>query len=117
MSIHDMTNETGPVQNIDLQTDQAVIKLLNDIDLYRSPDVRVVLLELTTQKVPVIGVDLTGVPYMDSSGLATLVEALQRVKKYNGKLVLFGLQHRVRSIFEIARLTDLFTIQQAFDHE
>jgi len=49
---------------------------------------------------------------MDSSGLATLVEAQQRVKRYSGQLILFGLQQRVRSVFEIAKLTEIFDIRE-----
>lgn len=55
-------------------------------------------------------VDLAGVPYMDSSGVATLVEAMQIARKKDTALVLCGLQPKVRSIFEIARLDRVFTI-------
>jgi anti-sigma B factor antagonist len=110
-NFQDFVNETGPVQRIDVDQGRAVVKLLNDIDMECSPDLRMVLMELTAKRVPVIGIDLSEVPYMDSSGLATLVEAMQRVKKYNGEFILFGLQQRVRSLFEIAKLTNIFTIQ------
>jgi anti-sigma B factor antagonist len=51
-------------------------------------------------------VDLAQVPYMDSSGVATFVEAMQIARRVGSKLVLCALQERVRSIFEIARLDD-----------
>ena len=54
--------------------------------------------------------DLSGVPYMDSSGVATLVEALQTQRKAGNKLVLCSLQPKVRGIFEIARLNMVFDI-------
>lgn len=110
-NFEDLTRDSGPVTAVDLRADRAVVKLLHDIDMNCSPEVRVVLMELTTRKVPVIGVDLSDVPYMDSSGLATLIETLHRVQKYKGQLVLFGLQQRVRSVFEIANLTKIFNIQ------
>ena len=47
---------------------------------------------------------------MDSSGVATLVEAMQLSRKQNASLVLFSMQDKVRSIFEIARLDRVFTI-------
>jgi anti-sigma B factor antagonist len=56
-------------------------------------------------------VDVSDVPHMDSSGVATLVEALQKVKRYKGRLVLVGMQDRVKSVFEISRLTELFEIK------
>ena len=55
-------------------------------------------------------IDLSAVPYMDSSGVATLVESMQIARRHGGKLILFGMQARVRSIFEIARLHTIFTI-------
>ena len=60
-------------------------------------------------------VDLTNVPYMDSSGVATLVEAMQIARKQETKLILCCMQDKVRSIFEIARLDRVFTIVE--DHE
>ena len=47
---------------------------------------------------------------MDSSGVATFVEAMQLARRKGSRLVLCDLQERVRSIFEIARLDMVFTI-------
>ena len=47
---------------------------------------------------------------MDSSGVATFIEAMQVARKHQTSLVLCNLQDRVRSIFEIARLEMVFTI-------
>lgn len=55
-------------------------------------------------------VDLANVQFMSTPGLATLVEALQNAKRSGTKLVLAGLQERVRAVFEIARLNTVFTI-------
>lgn len=55
-------------------------------------------------------VELSGVDYMSTPGLATLVEALQIARKTQISLVLCGLNDRVRSIFEIARLHTVFKI-------
>ena len=60
-------------------------------------------------------VDLGEVPYMDSSGLATLVEAMQIARKNQGKLIICALQQKVRSIFEIARLDMVFKIVNTRD--
>jgi anti-sigma B factor antagonist len=55
-------------------------------------------------------VDLSGVVYIDSSGLATLIEAMQRVQAYGGHLGLFGIRGNVENIFHIARLDQVFRI-------
>ena len=57
-----------------------------------------------------IAVDLKNVTYIDSSGLATLVELLKRVKTQTGSLALAGLSDKVKSLFEITKLDKLFLI-------
>jgi anti-sigma B factor antagonist len=47
---------------------------------------------------------------MDSTGLATLVEAMQQGRKFGTRIVLCALSDRVRSIIEIARLDSVFVI-------
>ena len=81
-----------------------------DVDLSGSPTLRLELRKAQTAKPGRLVIDLAGVPYMDSSGVATLVEAMQMARKNNTKLVLCALQDKVRSIFEIARLDTVFTI-------
>lgn len=54
--------------------------------------------------------DLSGVEYMSTPGLATLVEALQIAKRTQTPLILCGLNEKVRAIFEIARLHTVFKI-------
>jgi len=55
-------------------------------------------------------VDLARVTYVDSSGLAVLIEGMQNVAKYGGTFAVAGLQETVRLIFEIARLDQVFQI-------
>ena len=55
-------------------------------------------------------VDLSDVTYIDSSGLAVLIEGMQNVEAYGGKFCLTGLQENVLPIFEIARLDQVFLI-------
>jgi len=55
-------------------------------------------------------VDLSGVGYMDSSGVASLVKLLARVRRRQVDLKLAGMTRRVRSVFEITRLDTVFEI-------
>lgn len=87
-----------------------VVMPVGDIDLSGSPILRMELRRVQESKPMRLIIDLTGVPYMDSSGVATLVEAMQIARRNNTKLVLCGLRDKVRSIFEIARLDTVFTI-------
>ncbi|MGD9692049.1 MAG: STAS domain-containing protein [Phycisphaerales bacterium] len=81
-----------------------------DVDLHRSPALRERLKRVAQQKPRRLIVDLSHVPYMDSSGVATLVEAMQITRRQSTTLVLCGMQDRVRSIFEIAKLNSVFKI-------
>lgn len=55
-----------------------------------------------------VGVDLGGVPYMDSSGLAILIEGMQWSRKEGGRFLLVGVQQRVLDTIRLARLNDFF---------
>ncbi len=83
-----------------------------EIDLARSPSMRAQVAEAMKRSPKRLVIDLSGVPYMDSSGVATLVEALQSTRKAGAKLLLCALTPRVRSILEISRLDTVFTIVQ-----
>ena len=111
MSSQASAEPQGPVKEVLRLGGTTVIKLTGDIDMYCSPAVRKVLMEATESRVPSLAIDVSEVPHMDSSGVATMVEALQKVRRYKGRLVLVGLQDRVKSVFEIAKLTDLFEIK------
>ena len=90
--------------------DAVVVRPCGDIDLSRSPTLRRHLAQVQSEKPSRVIVDLVDVPYMDSSGVATLVEAMQIARRTSSRLVLCGMQQRVRSIFEIARLDMVFKI-------
>lgn len=90
--------------------DGTLVAIEGDVDFTRTPELRTALIQLLEDEQPRLVVDLAGVGYMDSSGVATLVEALQIQRKREHKMVLCNLQDKVRSIFEIARLNMVFTI-------
>jgi anti-sigma B factor antagonist len=87
-----------------------ILALEGEIDLHRSPQVKESLEPLIAQRVPRILLDSSSVSYIDSSGLATMIETLQRIQGYGGKFALFGLRDSVRGIFEISRLDKIFSI-------
>ena len=86
------------------------LPLEGEIDLHRSPRVERSLASMIKKKPDRIIVDLSGVTFIDSSGMAVLIRALQNVKEYGGKLSLSGMNDHVRPIFETARLDQLFVI-------
>jgi len=87
-----------------------VLPLDGEIDLHVSPRIASSLALMIEDQPKHLVVDLSRVSYIDSSGLAVLIEAMQNVAQYDGKFALAGLQDSVRPIFEIARLDQVFRI-------
>src|SRR5437868_14704276 len=87
-----------------------VLPLDGEIDLHVSPRVALSLEQMVNKKPAKLVVDLSRVSYIDSSGLAVLIEAMQSVEEYGGLFAIAGMQETVRSIFEIARLDQVFRI-------
>jgi len=86
-----------------------------EIDMAHSPSLQKTIAAVQAEKPPKLVLDLAAVPYMDSSGIATLVEALQTSMRNKTKLVLCNLSPRVRSAFEISRLIQMFSIAASRD--
>jgi len=87
-----------------------VVIPLGDIDLSKSSELRASLRSTLDETPTKIIIDLTHVPYMDSSGIATMIEGLQLSKQSNIEFILCSLCEGVRSIIELARLDQIFTI-------
>lgn len=87
-----------------------VVPLEGEIDLHVSPRITSTLNAAVKAKPRNLVIDMENVSYIDSSGLAVLIEAMQKVEKYGGKFALAGLQENVKPIFEIARLDQVFQI-------
>ena len=93
------------------QGTSTVVDVQGDIDLYNSPEVRkIVLEELKEKKVARLIVNLTGVRYIDSSGVASLVEGLKVARTLNSRFMLFGLSPAAREVLELSRLIRVFEV-------
>ena len=78
------------------------------IDLHVSPEIRASLRAMIDKKPKRLVVDLSKVPYVDSSGLAVLIGAMQSLEHDGGVFMLAGAQEAVRMILESARLDQYF---------
>jgi anti-sigma B factor antagonist len=81
-----------------------------DIDLHVSPAVTEALNAIIKKKPGLIVIDLSLATYIDSSGVAALILAMQEVEAYGGNFFLSGLQETIRLIFETSRLDQTFRI-------
>ncbi len=92
----------------------AVIKPTGEIDLYSSSDLRKVLLAAIPKGTGAVGIDLSAVPYMDSSGVATLVEGLKACGKAKRRFTLLRPSEAVMKVLQLSRLDSVFEITQGF---
>ncbi len=86
-----------------------VVAFKGDVDLQSSPEARKALLEAVARGSGVL-VDLSGVDYIDSSGVASLVESYQKARKQNQSYVLVSVSEGARRVLELARLDKVFTL-------
>ena len=93
----------------------ALFIVQGQVDMHTSPDLRQHLRKALESRSAPLVVDLTEVAFIDSSGLATLIEALQGVGKYGGKLHLVGLSPAVKNLFRLSNLTSIFDIRETRD--
>jgi anti-sigma B factor antagonist len=87
-----------------------VLVIEGEIDLACSPELRAVLHGFAKKKTPALVLDFQGVGYVDSSGLATLVEYVRLAQAFGGKFGLTQVSDRVRTIFDLVRLTEFLPI-------
>jgi anti-sigma B factor antagonist len=85
-----------------------VLLLEGEIDSHVSPGVAASLQRRIEEQQARIVVDLTAVTYIDSSGLAVLITAVNDVESYGGRLMLAGMQESVRATVASAGLTRFF---------
>ena len=85
----------------------AVFQVNGEINISTSPDLKK---HFEKQPLKKVVVNLEKVTYIDSSGLATLVEMLKKTRSQGGALGLAGMSDKVKSLFEITKLDKLFSI-------
>lgn len=105
----------APLPDMTKKQPPNVLPLDGEIDLHVSPEVAESLRAVISKKPKRVVVDLTRVTYLDSSGLAVLIDGMQKVQQYGGKFSLAGVQEDVKHVFDIARLDQVFEIYPDVD--
>ena len=88
-----------------------VVDIVGQIDLGSSPALRSTLLE-ALKAATHVAINLSSVKYIDSSGIASLLEVLKEARNSHKKLVLFGLTGAVLQVLQLTRLTGVFDIRE-----
>jgi anti-anti-sigma factor len=100
--------------NIEISVDQlgkdVIVRPSGRINVDSSPDLRDCLLAILSEEpLPrAITVDLAGVPYIETSGIATLIEALRIARHHQTIFCLQGLSGSVLRLFEVTGVLTLF---------
>jgi anti-sigma B factor antagonist len=102
------------VQISSRQLDKTTIfDVTGDIDLANSPAVRKVLLrEVREVRTPKVVMNLSKVRYIDSSGVASLVEGLKASRDVGSRFILFGLSTSAREVLQLSRLLKIFEVYE-----
>ncbi|HYA62363.1 MAG TPA: STAS domain-containing protein [Candidatus Sulfotelmatobacter sp.] len=92
-----------------------ILDVSGDIDLAHSPAMRkMLLIEIKDKRIPKVYLNLKNVRYIDSSGIASLVEGLKASRDQGSRMILYGLSPTVREVMELSRLQRIFEI---YDNE
>jgi len=86
-----------------------IVEVEGDVDLGTSPELRRTLFA-TMREVHKLGLNLAGIRYIDSSGIATLIEVLKDSQRLNKDFVLFGLNPAVERVFRLTHVIRIFRV-------
>ena len=100
------------VRHLDKTT---IFDISGDVDFSNSPELRRLLLsEIQEKHTPRVVLNLGEVRYIDSSGIASLVEALKACRDLGFHFILFGLGESAREALQLSRLVKVFEV---YDNE
>ena len=105
-----MTSTSSLEISVDQLGNDTIVRASGRIDVDSSPDLRDCLLAiLSADPLPrTITVDLAGVPYIETSGIATLIEALRIARHHQTVFCLQGLSGSALRLFEVTGVLALF---------
>lgn len=96
--------------DVTLRGGHAVLAVIGEVDLATGPRLREAIIDLVNRGERRIVIDLSGVDFLDSTGLGILVGGLKRVRSHDGQLALVFTRRRIMKVFEITGLDRVFSI-------
>ncbi len=100
---------------VEQESGYLIVNLEGEVDLNHSPEARKTILQCLQRRSNLL-VDLSAVTYIDSSGVASLVEGYQVAKTANLEFALIGVSESVMSVLHLARLDQVFPIYDSLAH-
>lgn len=96
--------------NTGKQSEVTICAIEGEINLNTSPELRKAFDAFVRANAKKVIINFANVSYIDSSGLATLIELFQRLKKVGGNLRICNMAEKIKSVFEVTKLHKLFDI-------
>jgi anti-sigma B factor antagonist len=96
-------------------TNWSVLALRGDIDLASAPMVRAQIGQLTSRPPAFVVLDVTGLEFIDSTGLGVFVGALRRVRDHDGDLRIAGAKPSIERVFAVTGLDRVFRLFPSVD--
>ena len=87
-----------------------ILRMEGEIDLHYAPVLRDLLQSKIKEQCPALVLDLTDVDFIDSAGLAAIVEYFRDASRYEGVLCVTGLNENLRTVFQIVRLDRIIPV-------
>lgn len=94
--------------------ESVVYRLFGNLDIATAPTVRAALLEASETAHDII-VDLTGLEFIDSTGLGALIGAHRRALEHDGKVRLVVREGPIARLLNITGLVRVFSVYSSFD--
>lgn len=99
--------------NVTEPNGDALVAARGEVDLGSAPQLRDAILKGVKKATQQVGVNLSEVAYMDSSGVATLVEGLKACREAGKTFVLVAPSGPVLKVLQLSRLDSVFTIKES----
>jgi anti-sigma B factor antagonist len=89
-----------------------IVSISGRVAIDTSSRMRDRLADALRSKPDAITIDLSQVDYMDTSGLATLIEAMRLARMQKTELLLRGVQEQPRYLLKVSDLDHVFPIEE-----
>ena len=93
--------------------DKAILDLYGEINAFADQDLTSAYAEAESHDTDTIVLNFENVEYINSTGIALIVEMLAQARKIKKNLVVFGLSDHYKEVFELTRLADFMTIYES----
>ncbi len=90
--------------------DSAVILLDGEVNVQNCAQLRETFKRLIDEGQRKVIADFASLTFIDSSGLAVIIEADQKLKQSGGKLRIYGVNRKIRGIFEVTKIHKMIGI-------